>query len=152
MEGALQGDKPESSPEGRPPEARFAHRPCHRLHSGADYERVYKAGVRAGDSYFAVNVRPNGLGYARLGMSIGGKTVGNAVRRNRVRRMLREFFRHRRAELPPLDFVVTSRPGAREASRADLIVSVERLMKVAIRKASQDTPRSPANAPQPDGR
>jgi ribonuclease P protein component len=121
---------------------RFLFRPCHRLHSGPEYDRVYRQGARAGDALFAVNVLPNAYGHARLGMSVGAKTVGNSVQRNRVRRLLREIFRHRREQLPAMDFVVTSRPGARSATRADIIASVERLLTVAVRKASTDTSRS----------
>lgn len=120
---------------------RFTFRPEHRLHSGAEYDRAYRQGARAGDHLFAVNVVPNTFGHARLGMSVGGKTVGNAVTRNRVRRLVREVFRHRREQLPALDFVVTSRPGARGAPRAELAASLERLITVAVRKASTDTAR-----------
>jgi ribonuclease P protein component len=120
---------------------RFTFRPEHRLHAGAEYDRAYRQGARAGDSLFAVNVVPNTFGHARLGMSVGAKTVGNAVARNRVRRLIREMFRHRREQLPALDFVVTSRPGARHATRAELVASLERLMTVAVRKASTDTAR-----------
>lgn len=122
---------------------RFEHRPCHRLHSGPEFDRVYRRGARAGDGLFAVNALPNSLGYARLGMSIGAKTAGNAVHRNRVRRLIRELFRHRRAELPALDLVITSRPGAKGAERAQLLASLERLIAVAVRKASTDTARPP---------
>jgi ribonuclease P protein component len=122
--------------------ARFLFRPVHRLHSGAEYDRAYRHGARAGDGLFAVNALPNAFGHARLGMSVSAKTVGNAVQRNRVRRLIREIFRHRREQLPPMDFVVTSRPGARNAERAALIASIDRLLTVAVRKTSTDTSRS----------
>lgn len=127
---------------------RFSFRPAARLHNAADYTRVYRGGARAGDAIFGISALPNATGQARLGMSISKKTVGNSVQRNRVRRLIREFFRHRAAELPPLDFVVTSRPGARSAARPDLLASLDRLTKVAVRKASTDTPRSEPNAPR----
>lgn len=51
---------------------------------------------------------------ARLGLSVG-KRVGNAVERNRVKRVLREEFSHIADDLPPgVDFVVIARPGAFE--------------------------------------
>ena len=104
-------------------------RPCHRLHSPADFERVYKGGKRAGDGLFAVNALANTLGFARLGMSVSTRTVGNAVRRNRVRRIIREVFRERHAQLPAVDLVVTSRPGARDALRPAIVTSLERLIE-----------------------
>jgi ribonuclease P protein component len=110
----------------------YRFRPCHRLHSAADFERVYRSGTRAGDSLFAVNALANQLGFARLGMSVSTRSVGNAVRRNRVRRIIREVFRARRAELPAVDLVVTSRPGARAAPRPTLVTSLERLIDRAL--------------------
>jgi ribonuclease P protein component len=107
-------------------------RPCHRLRSAADFERVYRSGKRAGDGLFAVYALSNELGFARLGMSVSTRTVGNAVRRNRVRRIIREVFRERQRELPGVDFVVTSRPGARDALRPAIVTSLERLIERAL--------------------
>ena len=49
----------------------------------------------------------------RLGISVS-KRVGNAVVRNRVRRRLREIFRHTRASTfsTPVSLVVNARPSA----------------------------------------
>ena len=93
---------------------------------------MYKGGQRAGDGLFAINALANGLGFARLGMSVSTRTVGNAVRRNRVRRIIREVFRERHAELPAVDLVVTSRPGARDAARPAIVTSLERLIERAL--------------------
>ena len=49
---------------------------------------------------------------SRLGVTASRKT-GNSPARNRIRRLVREFFRRHRAELePPRDIVVIARPGA----------------------------------------
>ncbi|MBS0376118.1 MAG: ribonuclease P protein component [Proteobacteria bacterium] len=118
----------------------FSFRPSHRLLSAADFERVYRGGRRAGDSLFAVNALANDRGHARLGMSVSARTVGNAVRRNRVRRIIREVFRHERPRLPALDFVVTSRPGARAADRPAIATSLENLFAEASRRCAASRP------------
>jgi ribonuclease P protein component len=119
----------------------------HRLHNTAEFDRVYRTGRRAGDGLFAVNVLANGLDHPRLGMSVSTKTVGNSVCRNRVRRLIREVFRHRSPEFPAVDFVVTSRPGARAADRPALLTSLERLFGEAVRKAA--APPAPPVPPRP---
>ena len=93
---------------------------------------MYRQGKRAGDGLFAVNALANELGFARLGMSVSTRSVGNSVRRNRVRRLIRELFRERRVDLPAVDLVVTSRPGARDAARPALLTSLERLIERAL--------------------
>lgn len=68
--------------------------------------------------------RPNGLGRARLGLAVGVRAAGNAVNRNRVKRVVREAFRHVHQELPAVDLVVNARPAAGKASNADMTASV----------------------------
>lgn len=63
---------------------------------------------------------PNQLAQSRLGITVTRK-IGSAVRRNRIKRMLREVFRYNRAALTtPLDLVIVARRGIEERSIADL--------------------------------
>jgi ribonuclease P protein component len=74
-----------------------------------------------------VIARPNGLGHARLGLAVGIRAAGNAVNRNRVKRVVREAFRHMLQELPPLDLVVNARPAAGKAGNVEMTASVTAL-------------------------
>ena len=94
--------------------------PRQRLLKPGDFDRVYAGRVRVSDSFFSVNAAPNELGFARLGLSIGAKAVGNSVARNRVKRQVRESFRKAAAAMPALDLVVGARPGIRTAHNARL--------------------------------
>ena len=65
-------------------------------------------------------VAPNGLGRARVGITVSSR-VGNAVVRNRVRRRLREALRARLDRLASgQDFVLVARPASAEATWSEL--------------------------------
>ncbi len=81
------------------------------LRTQADFDATYRARISARDSRLILHVRPNGLAWSRLGFSVGGK-FGNAVRRNRFRRICREAFRLHKHELP-VGFDVIVRPAAK---------------------------------------
>lgn len=107
-----------AQPGATPPEqpARLVFRRRDRLSGSAQFDRVFKTGLRKAAGPLLVLAAPNGLPHHRLGLSIG-KRVGGAVRRARVKRHLREAFRLCRPELPPApgsaigyDWVIAARP------------------------------------------
>jgi len=60
-------------------------------------------------------------------MAVALRTVGSAVRRNRIRRVIRESFRLHQDELPAVDVVVAARARAKEAGNAEMFASLKRL-------------------------
>lgn len=72
-------------------------RQCRLLYR-SDYDAVYTEGRRRSAREFAVFLRPNRLQFSRFGWSVK-KATGNAVRRNRIRRRLREIVRLHRQEI-----------------------------------------------------
>src|ERR1700741_4958245 len=79
-----------------------------RLLRPSDFERVFAAKRSASDSSMVLYGAPNELDHPRLGLVVS-RRVGGATQRNRWKRLLREAFRHVRAELPPVDFVCVVR-------------------------------------------
>lgn len=110
-----------------------------RLTESAQFEKVYRQGTAFRGRLFAVHVFPNETGTARLGLSVSRK-VGSAVVRNTVKRRVREIFRSRRGVVSGnVDFVVSARPAAGEASYEQL----DREFARALRKLGVDgEPRS----------
>jgi len=75
----------------------------------------------------------NTAGVARLGLAVAARVAGNAVSRNRIRRIVRESFRLCHHELPPVDIVVSARSGARSAASSALRADIDRLFAALIR-------------------
>jgi ribonuclease P protein component len=92
-----------------------------RLHRPAEFKLIYAKGRRFNNPYFTAAVYANSLAHPRLGLSIAARTIGNAVARNRIKRAVRESFRHHQHRLPALDIVIGARPAAREASTWPLV-------------------------------
>ena len=75
----------------------------------ADFLRVTRHGRRLERDYFLVFRLDRSEGEAvRLGITVTRK-VGNAVQRNRIKRLVREWFRGRQQELSPCDLVVIAK-------------------------------------------
>lgn len=82
-----------------------------RLLRRADFERVFEQGRRVYARGLVLHWMESPAGRARLGL-VTSRRFGNAVRRNRARRLLREAFRLDQHGIPPLDLVVLPQPGA----------------------------------------
>ena len=76
-----------------------------RIRKKKDYLTVYQQGVRKDTRHFIVIARPNGSGFSRLGVT-DSKKAGGAVTRNRVKRLLREFFRLHQTQFKPAQDIV----------------------------------------------
>ena len=98
----------------------------YRVRGRADIARIFDSGRRASDGVLTLFAAPNGLDHSRAAFGVS-KRHGNAVRRNRVRRVCREAFRLSRDELPAgWDFMIVPRPGG-NAAMEDLRASLGRL-------------------------
>jgi ribonuclease P protein component len=60
-------------------------------------------------------------------MAVGVRTAGSAVRRNRIRRIIRESFRLHQHELPEVNIVVHARAKSRDADSNALFASLKNL-------------------------
>jgi ribonuclease P protein component len=113
--------------EAGPVRARLGFQRNQVLRTGAQFKGVYREGRRFGNALLTAAVCANSAGTARLGLSIAGRTVGNAVARNRLRRVIRETFRLRQLDLPDVDIVIGARNAARGAEAAAVRAHLSKL-------------------------
>ncbi len=91
-----------------------------RLTKPSEFERVFTNPIKDSSRYFTVLASKNDSDHARLGLAIAKKNIQQAVQRNRIKRLVRECFRHSKGKLGHIDIVVMARKGADQADRATL--------------------------------
>lgn len=79
---------------------------------------------------------PNRQQHPRLGLAISRKVARNAVARNRIKRVIRESFRHWQTRLDALDIVVLGRGGVSTRSGKTLDNALEKLWIKLIEKCA----------------
>jgi len=90
-----------------------------RVRARADFDRIFEHGRRQALPSLAVHWHATEVA-ARLGLAVSRKVDPRAVGRNRIKRALRESFRHNRDQLKPGDYVVVARLPARDLSGEQL--------------------------------
>ncbi len=104
---------------------RFARRS--RIRKPGEFATCFDTGNAVNGRYFrwivlpaaqratAVDAAPH-----RLGLAVSKKVDKRAVGRNRIKRLVRDWFRHYREKLPGCDLVVVAKPAARTAQPRQL--------------------------------
>lgn len=114
----------------------------------AEFEHVFRQPVRSSDTCFRILARTNDTDSHRLGMAVSKKVCRGAVRRNRIKRVIRESFRTEMVGQPStgqmtectLDIVVL--PTRQAASDSKLVLKQSLSMhwqKLMVKAADQNT-------------
>lgn len=90
--------------------------PQERIRKKKDFLSLYKKGNRYRGKYFNLIYLSNDLDFSRMAV-IASKKVGNAVRRNRIKRLMRALFRRNKTLLKyPLDIIFIAKKEIYESS------------------------------------
>lgn len=99
-----------------------------------EFKRVYDRKKSASDGTIIVYACENHFGHSRLGVSVS-KKVGNAVERNRWKRLFREAFRLTQHDLPQgVDYILIPKLGIEEPDFEALKASLVALAQQAAKK------------------
>ncbi|MDO4393004.1 MAG: ribonuclease P protein component [Bacillota bacterium] len=97
-----------------------------------DFSSIYRRGKSVGDKYIVLFYRKNNLGYKRIAF-LASKKVGNSVRRNRARRLMRENYRFLKDSIADgYDLIFIARNTINDKKLSD----VGKSMKNAVRRAN----------------
>lgn len=100
-----------------------------RIRRRSDFIRISKEGKKYYSPHFRVWMCPNQLPYCRLGIVVS-KKIGSAVKRNHLKRLVREFFRLHKEELfQSADFVIQAKEGADKLTFWEVVAELQEILK-----------------------
>lgn len=108
---------------------------AYKLRTPKQYANVFNKPERSVDSLLTVLARPNQLRHPRLGMAIAKKNLKHAVQRNRLKRLIREFFRLQvKNTTGGLDFVVMAKKNSADKNGEQIRQALQKHFNYLIKK------------------
>ena len=100
-----------------------------RLRKRAQFLTLSKQGKKVYTDCFIAIVQKNTAQNNRIGITVS-KKVGNAVKRNRIKRIIREYFRTNRDIISgPLDINIIARKGLASMPNHKIVDKLDKLFK-----------------------
>ena len=107
-----------------------------KLYQPDHYRRVFDSPTyNVGSGAFLLLATPGATQSSRLGVVVAKKTIRRAVRRNRIKRLVREQFRHHPFEAA-MDLVVLARSGADQMDNPTVWLELDRLWRTLEQKVN----------------
>lgn len=100
-----------------------------RLLTSRDFTAVFSTPLfKVHTANFLLLALNNTQSYPRLGCVVSKKHAKQAPQRNRIKRIIREFFRCNKKELPPFDLVVISKAGTAKQNNKTLFEELSTIL------------------------
>ena len=98
-----------------------------RLVTKAEFKSIFDKSKKINQRHLVLLFKPNQSDFARLGVIVAKRTVNSAVKRNRIKRILRESFRHNQDSLKGMDIIVIARQQCDKLSNQKLREGIDDL-------------------------
>lgn len=134
----MRRDDANSPPERKSSDRRFG--PDQRLRRRKDFAKVFSGGIRLGARVVTIIVRSNGMNHPRLGLAVPRRVARRAVARNRLKRQIRESYRHHAEHLGGLDVVVLANKGAEKVASKSFRKVLAKQWERAMRRCTATAP------------
>ena len=83
-----------------------------KIRKTSQYDEIFGKGKRLRSKHFDILYVQNAQGHSRAGLVVGKKNVRSAVKRNRIKRVVREVFRNNKSLFDSLDVVFLAKKGS----------------------------------------
>ena len=108
-----------------------------RLLNAADFQRVFdKTKLKVSTRELLILGAANDLGHSRIGFIIAKKNIRTAVHRNRIKRIIRNFFRVHCSEFDTADLIIMARRGLDQRSNSEINRAFSDLWYKLVRQSS----------------
>jgi ribonuclease P protein component len=99
-----------------------------RIKKSSEFDALFKAKNSFANRAFIVYQKKNDLSHYRVGLSVS-KKLGNAVTRNRVKRLIRAALREFSASISMTDFIIIARVGVENYDYAAVKKNLSHLLR-----------------------
>ncbi|HEY4553744.1 MAG TPA: ribonuclease P protein component [Bacillaceae bacterium] len=103
----------------------------YRVKKNSDFQAVFKKGKSVANRQFVLyQLNKEGQDHFRIGLSVS-KKIGNAVKRNQIKRYIRQVFLELKDQVEPgRDYVIIARKPAAEMDYHSVKKSLEHVLKL----------------------
>lgn len=104
-----------------------------KLTKSSVYEFLLRNGRRVNSGNFTLILDQNKLGYPRYGHIVSRKVSASSVKRNRIKRVLREFFRQNKSTLDSLDLLIVVKKDISEYTSGRIHEELTNSLRTAVK-------------------